>query len=155
MPLAAECPIPRSTLDAMRREFEYGYPLDLRVSGKELISNHLTMALYHHAAIWQNAGPGSDVASGAPAAPAGDGLEDANFERDSADNLNTILRLTIEEDLIKELLAEEAGGTLRGGALNFPDAVFEARINTAIASAEAAYEAMRFRDALQLGFYLL
>lgn len=222
-PLAADCPIPRATLDAMRREFEYWYPMDLRVSGKDLIGNHLTMSLYNHAAIWQNAVPGSDAAAAAaaeaapaaagagaaaPAAPAGrlpradrmpqsffcnghvqvdgekmakqrgnflvleeaierwgadatrialadagDGLEDANFERDSADN--TILRLTNEEDLIKEFLTEEAGGKLRGGALNFPDAVFEARINTAIASAEAAYEGMRFRDALQLGFYLL
>jgi len=36
----------------MRKEFEYWYPLDLRVSGKDLIFNHLTMALYNHAAIW-------------------------------------------------------------------------------------------------------
>eukprot|EP01088_Endostelium_zonatum_P001736 TRINITY_DN1208_c0_g1_i1.p1 TRINITY_DN1208_c0_g1~~TRINITY_DN1208_c0_g1_i1.p1 ORF type:complete len:1111 (-),score=323.71 TRINITY_DN1208_c0_g1_i1:84-3416(-) len=39
-------------LDKMRREFEYWYPLDLRVSGKDLIQNHLTMSLYNHAAIW-------------------------------------------------------------------------------------------------------
>eukprot|EP00485_Elphidium_margaritaceum_P009966 CAMPEP_0202688616 /NCGR_PEP_ID=MMETSP1385-20130828/4108_1 /ASSEMBLY_ACC=CAM_ASM_000861 /TAXON_ID=933848 /ORGANISM="Elphidium margaritaceum" /LENGTH=1276 /DNA_ID=CAMNT_0049343631 /DNA_START=189 /DNA_END=4019 /DNA_ORIENTATION=- len=36
----------------MRREFEYWYPMDLRVSGKDLIFNHLTMSLYNHAAIW-------------------------------------------------------------------------------------------------------
>jgi leucyl-tRNA synthetase len=28
------------------------YPLDLRVSGKDLINNHLTMSLYNHAAMW-------------------------------------------------------------------------------------------------------
>jgi len=37
----------------MRREFEYWYPMDLRCSGKDLIGNHLTMALYNHAAIWE------------------------------------------------------------------------------------------------------
>ena len=28
------------------------YPMDLRVSGKDLIQNHLTMCLYNHSAIW-------------------------------------------------------------------------------------------------------
>jgi len=38
----------------MRNEFEYWYPMDLRVSGKDLIRNHLTMSLYNHAAIWND-----------------------------------------------------------------------------------------------------
>lgn len=37
----------------MREEFLYWYPLDLRVSAKDLVRNHLTMALYNHAAIWE------------------------------------------------------------------------------------------------------
>lgn len=36
----------------LREEFKYWYPLDLRVSGKDLIFNHLTFCLYCHAAIW-------------------------------------------------------------------------------------------------------
>ncbi|KAJ1634122.1 hypothetical protein T492DRAFT_903660 [Pavlovales sp. CCMP2436] len=36
----------------MKREFAYWYPMDLRVSGKDLINNHLTMSLYNHAAVW-------------------------------------------------------------------------------------------------------
>lgn len=44
--------LPAEPLAAMRREFEFWYPLDLRVSGKDLINNHLTMALYNHAAVW-------------------------------------------------------------------------------------------------------
>ena len=36
----------------MRREFNYWYPVDLRVSGKDLIPNHLTYFIYNHAAIW-------------------------------------------------------------------------------------------------------
>ncbi|KAI0151884.1 leucyl-tRNA synthetase, cytoplasmic [Hypoxylon sp. NC0597] len=50
--LIAKSKIPRETLEAMRREFEYFYPLDLRVSGKDLINNHLTFALYNHIALF-------------------------------------------------------------------------------------------------------
>jgi leucyl-tRNA synthetase len=41
-------------LDEMRAEFEYWYPLDLRVSGKDLVPNHLTMCIYNHMAIWDD-----------------------------------------------------------------------------------------------------
>lgn len=34
-----ESDIPRSDLDAMRREFLYWYPLDVRISGKDLVNN--------------------------------------------------------------------------------------------------------------------
>merc|ERR1712048_782776 len=51
-PYPEGCPIPLSKMQQMRDEFEYWYPLDLRVSGKDLIGNHLTMAIYNHAAIW-------------------------------------------------------------------------------------------------------
>ncbi|XP_023175082.2 leucine--tRNA ligase, cytoplasmic [Drosophila hydei] len=55
-----ETPLPKKTaikkehLAVLRREFEYWYPMDLRVSGKDLIQNHLTFCLYNHAAIWPN-----------------------------------------------------------------------------------------------------
>lgn len=51
-PLPKNCNIPTDTLDKMRNEFRYWYPMNLRVSAKDLIQNHLTMALYNHAAIW-------------------------------------------------------------------------------------------------------
>lgn len=38
----------------MHEEFEYFYPLDMRNSAKELVQNHLTYALFHHVAIWDN-----------------------------------------------------------------------------------------------------
>lgn len=44
--------ISEDKLKKMRNEFEYWYPMDLRVSGKDLIRNHLTMSLYNHAGIW-------------------------------------------------------------------------------------------------------
>ena len=51
-PLPSPCGIPEPTLQRMRREFEYWYPFDLRVSGKDLIQNHLTFTLYNHTAIF-------------------------------------------------------------------------------------------------------
>ena len=46
--------VPKESLDKMRHEFEYWYPMDMRVSGKDLIRNHLTMSLYNHAAMWED-----------------------------------------------------------------------------------------------------
>ena len=50
---AAGCLIPEEKLQQCRNEFEFWYPMDLRVSGKDLVRNHLTMCLYNHAAIWE------------------------------------------------------------------------------------------------------
>ena len=44
--------ISKADLQTMRREFEYWYPLDMRVSGKDLILNHLTFLLYIHLALF-------------------------------------------------------------------------------------------------------
>jgi leucyl-tRNA synthetase len=44
--------IPEQQLQKLRTEFEYWYPFDLRVSGKDLLRNHLTMCLFNHAALW-------------------------------------------------------------------------------------------------------
>ncbi len=39
-------------LGELQTEFKYWYPVDLRVSGKDLIGNHLPMTLYNHINIW-------------------------------------------------------------------------------------------------------
>lgn len=46
--------IPEEKLATLRKEFNYWYPLDLRVSGKDLVRNHLTMSLYNHAVSLKN-----------------------------------------------------------------------------------------------------
>jgi len=51
-PFPKSTSIPRATLDQLKAEFEYWYPVDLRVSGKDLIPNHLTYFIYNHIAIW-------------------------------------------------------------------------------------------------------
>ncbi|KAK1313074.1 hypothetical protein QJS10_CPA06g01351 [Acorus calamus] len=42
---------PEQMTDEMKNEFEYWYPFDLRVSGKDLIQNHLTFCIYNHTAL--------------------------------------------------------------------------------------------------------
>lgn len=44
--------VPQETLDRLKKEVDYWYPLDLRVSGKDLVPNHLTFFLYNHTAIF-------------------------------------------------------------------------------------------------------
>lgn len=42
----------KEELEAMRAEFLYWYPLDVRASANDLIPNHLTFFLYHHLALF-------------------------------------------------------------------------------------------------------
>ena len=42
----------QSKADILKHEYNYFYPFDIRSSGKDLINNHLTFALYTHAAIF-------------------------------------------------------------------------------------------------------
>lgn len=44
--------IPEKDLHTLRNSFSYFYPMDIRSSGKDLIPNHLTFAIYNHAAIF-------------------------------------------------------------------------------------------------------
>ena len=53
LPKDYECKISMDLLNQMRTEFRYWYPMNLRVSAKDLIPNHLTMTLFNHAAIWE------------------------------------------------------------------------------------------------------
>ncbi|KAL5334754.1 hypothetical protein BJX70DRAFT_377394 [Aspergillus crustosus] len=50
--LATKSGLGREALQSLRREFEYWYPMDVRVSGKDLIQNHLTFFLYIHVALF-------------------------------------------------------------------------------------------------------
>ena len=50
--LSRDLGIPREKLEDMRREFLYWYPVDLRVSAKDLVPNHLTFYLFHHTGIF-------------------------------------------------------------------------------------------------------
>ena len=51
-PWPSNAPLPKEKADAMKHEFNYFYPMDIRSSGKDLIPNHLTFCIYVHAAIF-------------------------------------------------------------------------------------------------------
>jgi leucyl-tRNA synthetase len=50
--IAAQSKINMDILESIRKEFLYWYPVDMRNSAKELIPNHLTFFLFHHAALF-------------------------------------------------------------------------------------------------------
>lgn len=53
-PDAVEGDAPEKALE-LREEWDYWYPVDYRVSGNDLISNHLTFFLFHHADLFERA----------------------------------------------------------------------------------------------------
>lgn len=182
---AKSCPVPKEKLEVLRNEFLYFYPLDLRVSGKDLIRNHLTYFLYNHVAIfpkelWPRAvranghlmvdgqkmskslGNFISVAEAIQTfsadgtrlamADAGDSLEDANFERASANA--GLLRLYTQLEWIGDVYASLS--KYRTGPMDtFPDRVFVSEINEAIRVTKSHFEALNFREALKSGFFEL
>ncbi|XP_038685743.1 leucine--tRNA ligase, cytoplasmic [Tripterygium wilfordii] len=175
--------IPSSILDRMKREFEYWYPFDLRVSGKDLIQNHLTFCIYNHTAIMSK--------HHWPRGFRCNGHIMLNSEKmsKSTGNFRTI-RQAIEEfsaDATRFSLADAGDGvddanfvfetansailrltkeiawmeevlaaesSLRTGSpTTFADRVFENEINIAIKMTEQHYRDCMFREALKTGFY--
>ncbi|PBP23730.1 leucyl-tRNA synthetase [Diplocarpon rosae] len=177
------CKISKGVLESMRREFEYWYPLDMRVSGKDLIPNHLTFFLYIHIAIfppeyWPKSiranghlllngekmskstgnfmtledlvGKYGADASRIALADAGDGVADANFEEDVADN--TVLRLFTLREWCEEHVKDQ--DKLRTGPKNdFLDALFENEMNSLVHEAKRHYENNDYKLALKSAFY--
>ncbi len=50
--LSEKTGIKKELLEAMRKEFLYWYPVDLRISGKDLMPNHLVFFIMHHVALF-------------------------------------------------------------------------------------------------------
>ncbi|MFQ5711579.1 MAG: leucine--tRNA ligase [Candidatus Geothermarchaeales archaeon] len=44
--------LPIETLERIRGDYLYWYPVDLRASGKDLVGNHLTFFIFHHTAVF-------------------------------------------------------------------------------------------------------
>lgn len=56
--------IEREKIKQMRKEFVYWYPLDYRMSANELIPNHLTFHIFHHAQLFPDHCPKGVVSFG-------------------------------------------------------------------------------------------
>ncbi|MEW6070933.1 MAG: class I tRNA ligase family protein, partial [Candidatus Thermoplasmatota archaeon] len=50
--LSSKLDLSKEKLEEIRKEFEYWYPFDCRISGKDLVQNHLTFCLFNHVAIF-------------------------------------------------------------------------------------------------------
>lgn len=51
-PFPSPSPVPLEAANALKAEFSYFYPMDIRSSGKDLIPNHLSFCIYVHAALF-------------------------------------------------------------------------------------------------------
>jgi len=186
-PLPSNTAIPSETLEKMKAEFRYWYPMDLRVSGKDLIPNHLTMALYNHAAIWEDEpelwprgyytngfvmvdaekmskskgnfltlletiNMYSADATRFACADAGDSLDDANFERATANA--AIVSLSNESAWIKENLIDADKSAMRSGeSLGHMDKVFQNETNRLVKATEESFEGMMYKEGLNKGWF--
>jgi leucyl-tRNA synthetase len=52
MSVAGECNMPATTVEQVRQEFSYFYPVDSRHSGRDLVPNHLSFFIFNHVAIF-------------------------------------------------------------------------------------------------------
>ncbi|KAF9529079.1 hypothetical protein CPB83DRAFT_893789 [Crepidotus variabilis] len=175
-------PLPRSKADAMKHEFNYFYPFDIRSSAKDLIPNHLTFALYNHAALFpEDKWPMSMRTNGhlmlngkKMSKSTGNSLTlKESIEKFGADA--TRLSLADAGDGMEDANFEEKAAnanilrvhtllgwceemvkdkeTLRSGEKNYHDKVFEQEVNELINTTQRHYEATNYKEALKFGFY--
>lgn len=85
----------------------------------------------------------------------GDGLEDANFSCDVAEG--AVMRLFSEMSFAEEVVGmpEAAPGEEEEEANTFAARVLMARVNRCVAESDASYAAMRYREVLVSGFFLM
>ncbi|EIE84714.1 leucyl-tRNA synthetase [Rhizopus delemar RA 99-880] len=177
-----DCGVPQATLDRLRREYEYFYPLDLRASGKDLVPNHLTFFLYNHTAIFPEDKWPQGVRSN------GHLLLDSKKMSKSTGNFMTMSDAVIKYgadatrfaladagDSVEDANFEDAtanaailrlytllewseeqvakADTLRTGEFTFFDKIFVNEMNKLINLTEAAYDATCYREVLKYGVY--
>lgn len=177
-----ESEIPVEQLKAMRREFEYFYPLDARVSGKDLIPNHLTFFIYTHVALfpkkmWPKAirANGHLLLNNAKMAKSTGNfltMKDIidKFGADAsrvtmADAGDSIEDANFDESnanaailrltTLKEWCEEitACGDKLRVGEYNFFDLAFENEMNALVERTYEQYEQTNYKAALKYGLF--
>ncbi|CAK9168178.1 unnamed protein product [Ilex paraguariensis] len=175
--------ISSSLLKQMKQEFDYWYPFDLRVSGKDLIQNHLTFCIYNHTALmpkhhWprgfrcnghimlnsekmsKSTGNFRTIRQAVEEFSADAtrfSLADAGDGMDDANFVFETANAAILR-LTKELTWMQeviaAESSLRSGPPStYADHVFANEINIAVKMTEKNYNECLFREALKTGFY--
>lgn len=181
-PLPKNTKITKQALDKMRQSFQFWYPVDLRVSGKDLIQNHLTFYIYNHCAIWpseQDKWPKSIRANGhLMLNSAKMSKSDGNFltlseavDKFSADGMRLSLadagdsvedanfvESTADAGILRlytfiEWVKDVKTLSLRSGKYNFHDKVFQSEIYKKVTETDNNYRKMLFKEALRTGFF--
>ncbi|EGC32540.1 leucyl-tRNA synthetase [Dictyostelium purpureum] len=177
------CAISKDTLALLRKEFTYWYPVDIRVSGADLIQNHLTFFLYTHAAMFeQKFQPKSIRANGfvllngnkmskstgnfltladAITKFSADGTRIALADAgDGIDDANFVEQTGVTALLKLHTQIQWIQETLdsidkfRSGPLDrVQDTIFDSEMNNIIVESDKAYQRSNFRDALHLVFF--
>ncbi|XP_071701876.1 leucine--tRNA ligase, cytoplasmic-like [Rutidosis leptorrhynchoides] len=172
-----------SLLKKMKREFEYWYPVDLRVSGKDLIQNHLTFCIYNHTAIfpekhWPRGfrcnghimlnGEKMSKSTGNfrtlkqaieefSADATRFSLADAGDGMDDAnfvfETANTAILRLTKEFGWMEEVLAAESALRVGPPSNYADRVFDNEMNFAVKLTEKNYSDYMFREALKSGFF--
>ncbi|EJD05001.1 leucine-tRNA ligase [Fomitiporia mediterranea MF3/22] len=182
-PWPSNTTLSKEKADVMKHEYNYFYPQDIRSSGKDLIPNHLTFAIYIHAAIFpEDKWPLSMRTNGhlmlngkKMSKSTGNSLTlRESVEKFGADA--TRIALADAGDSIEDANFDEKNananilrlhtlidwceemmqeqGKMRKDRI-YHDTVFENEINELIAQTHAHYEATNYKDALKYGFFEL
>jgi len=175
--------IDRKALEDMRREFEYWYPMDYRMSANELIPNHLTFHIFHHAMIFPPEQCPRGIVSFGIAVLEGEKMSSSKgnivaineaVQRYGADAVRLYLMSTVEpwqdfdwrvqeaDAMVKNLerfhtLAEEiiALPKVERPSLTPPDRWMLSRLQEHVRAATEALEAFETRKAVQHIFFSL
>ncbi|KAI3980074.1 hypothetical protein MKX01_042728 [Papaver californicum] len=175
--------ISQSVLNKMKQEFSYWYPFDLRVSGKDLIQNHLTFTIYNHTALLpQHHWPRGFRCNGHimlnsekmskstgnfktlrqaiedfSADATRFALADAGDGMDDAnfvfDTSTSAIMRLTKEISWMEEILESESSLRPGPPSTYADKVFSNEINIAVTETEKNFNEYMFRDALKTGFY--
>ncbi|GAM23585.1 hypothetical protein SAMD00019534_067600, partial [Acytostelium subglobosum LB1] len=182
-PYPEGCGIIKETLSVLKREFNYWYPLDLRVSGFDLVQNHLTFFLYNHAAIFAEKMQPRGIRTNGFVLLNGEKMSKSsgNFltlfdsvQQYSADGTRIALAdagdgledanfvdktaLSALFKLYTQLqwvqeMIDAKAKFYTGAPTRLQDIIFESEINRAIVKADEAYQKSQFREALHTTFF--
>ncbi len=180
--VAHDSSVSKRTLEAARKEFAYFYPVDIRHSGKDLVSNHLTFFVFHHAALFpQEKWPKGIVANGfvlmegnkmskslenivplrqAVAKFGADPLRVgtvATSELNQDTDFGEALVYTIQDRLVNFIAQSKKLGrkTKRKIAYTALDKWMLSRANSAVKNATSAMERLRIREVVNIVLYHL
>lgn len=179
--VAREAKIPAGIVEKIRKEFVYFYPVDMRHSGKDLIPNHLTFYVFHHAVLYpQSQWPKGVVANGfvlMEGTKMSKSMQNITPLRDGvvkygADPVRTGVMATAElgqDTDFSETLASAIGERLVGllgqarrlrrvrktASLSGLDRWLLSRLNRVVVEATGAMERLRVREAINKVLYQL